>query len=264
MARKKPRVRFPENPYHITFRGEIHPPASRMTLDRPIEVKFADTELNYSVIIFIGVMNCRLDVDCYVSSLFGNYMLELLVRAGDAARAVVDLMAFKKGLGVTVVFDHWIDHERRHRSLLFADPALPSLCTSLNSDAIASDMLQLVMSDVGIFLALSDLIMANTLPHQAPASCGRTVEGIRHMIAGKGTDAKKAWPVMNRALRLEKSFMDVIINNAMQHRHGNRTYVSGPDSQTIVHRSWQIMDRYFHLRLRNLTELPEAEFPLLS
>jgi hypothetical protein len=50
-------------------------------------------------------------------------------------------------------------------------------------------------ADQAMSLALSDLVLAQTAPLLAEINCGRAIEGIRHIIAGQGTEAKIAWPI---------------------------------------------------------------------
>jgi hypothetical protein len=217
----------------------------------------------YQLDMTIRVTRHSVRVECLFDRLPSNYLVEMIVRAGDAAKSVVDLVAFSQGYGVIITFDEYRDVDGIVKKIACVDNILCKYCTAFSSTTNFHEALVLVTQDPPLFMALNDLIIANTLPHYVPANCGRTVEGIRHIIAGPGTDAKIAWPIMRKALNLDKTFIEIITSNAMPYRHGHRITISSEITHTIIQRSWQIMDRYLHLRLRKQEKLPEDEFPIL-
>jgi len=250
-------------PYYVTLFATVHPPGSRINIQGAPEVKYEDKENGFTLNATVHIHVSQIQVRCELDKLIDNYLIHLIIRAGDAARAILDLTAFSLGLGIVITFDRYKDIDGEIKPIMFIDPSLSLLCTAFSSGNGFAEAIKLVIEEPPLMMALNDLIVANTMPHQVPANCGRVVEGIRHLIAGPGTDAKKAWPVMKSALNIEKSFMDIITDSAMPYRHGHRVPISGPNTQLILARSWQIMDRYLHLRLRNLSSLATDEFPLL-
>jgi hypothetical protein len=103
-----------------------------------------------------------------------------------------------------------------------------------------------------------------TAPFLVEINCARAIEGIRHIIAGQGTEAKAAWPIMREALNMDKSYLDLITDNSIPRRHGQLKPVEENTIQEILRRSWTIMDRFFHYRLQGDTPLSIDRFPLLS
>jgi len=125
-------------------------------------------------------------------------------------------------------------------------------------------MWDLVVADPALFQALDDLIVSITLPHHSPVNCARAVEGLRHLIAAPGASASQAWEQMRDALRLDRTFLQLITDTSTAPRHGNRAYIPGATTTETVRRSWIVMDRFLAYRKRGNTPRPVAEFPVLT
>jgi hypothetical protein len=112
-------------------------------------------------------------------------------------------------------------------------------------------------------LALDDLILATAIPNHTAVNCARAIDGIRNLIAGNDAKASMAWETMRNALNADQNYVRYISDLSKEHRHAKRTIIAEGELNTALSRSWTLMDRYFHLRIRKLDYLPSGEFPLL-
>lgn len=182
----------------------------------------------------------------------------------NIVQALVNLSAFRLGGGVVVFFDHWTDEFGNESGISLNDPALSSLCTAFRGQPKNFlSVMNVIFAEPPLFMALNDLILSLTLPNHAPINCARSVEAIRQMIAAQGMNRAKAWPIMRSMLNLDQSYIQLITDSSTKHRHGNYVHISGNIVQEITKRSWVIMDRFLHFRLRKNKKLPIRKFPLL-
>ena len=127
-------------------------------------------------------------------------------------------------------------------------------------------MLGIIMAEGSLYMALNDLILANTLPHHGPQNCGRVLDALCRLVtpADNKGDRKKMWPVFREMLRLERQYVDFVMQASEGPRHGDRTFVPGNLSMIVTVRTWRIMNRFLEFRKRGNQPLPESEFPWLA
>ena len=208
-------------------------------------------------------------VECTLDRFEPEYFVEIYRRAFDIIRSAVNLAAFSSGTGYSVILERFIDSSGRETMVAPQDLSLAALCTSFSLDSQPGktsfgEMWNWVVTDPALFQALDDLIVSITLPHYAPVNCARAIEGLRHLIASPEATVSQAWEQMRNALRLERSFLQLITDTSTAPRHGNRIRISGVTTTEIVRRSWLIMDRFLEYRKRGNTPLPATDFPMLT
>jgi hypothetical protein len=106
-------------------------------------------------------------------------------RVLEITRAAVDLLAFSKGAGLTVVFQNIILEDGVSFPPVFLNPNLASACTSFKggeSHESFGQVLGIVMNERSLFMALNDLVASLTVPEHAVLGCYRSVERLRHII----------------------------------------------------------------------------------
>ena len=88
-----------------------------------------------------------------------------------------------RSYGLTVFLDTLITPTGESTPLRFENPQLPPLCTAFRVNATTpaenadfDKVYRLTVAEPGLFMALNDLIVAITLPHQAPINCRRVAE----------------------------------------------------------------------------------------
>ena len=61
---------------------------------------------------------------------------------------------------------------------------------------------------------------------------------------------------MNATLRLERSYVDLILDHSKGPRHADRAHISGAICSEIVKRSWKIMNRLLEYLKRGFSHSP--------
>ena len=252
-----------ELPYHIAFFGRVHPPGV------PISINEVDPFVDYSdqegflARITPVINNSRVSMECYFNNLVPNYQSKLIYIAVSGVRARIALESFRLGLGTVFSVDWMKDYDGTIRKVSVSQIGLSDMCTSLSTSEDYTRLKDIATGDQAMSLAIDDLIQAQTSPLMQEVSCGRAIEGIRNIIAGQGTEPKKAWPLVREALNIDRTYLILITDNSVPRRHGEFKLIAGATQQEILRRSWTIMDRFFHYRLRGDTRLPLDQFPLL-
>lgn len=254
---------YPEFPYHIAFFGRVHPPGVPVSINETNPfVDYNDQEGLRAKIIPV-INNSRVNLDCYFNTLVPNYQSKLIYIAVSGVRARVDIKSFRLGLGTVFSVDWMKDYDGTVRRVAVSQTDLRAICTSLSTSDNYTRLKDIATGDQAMSLAINDLIQAQTGPLMPEINCARAIEGIRHIIAGQGTEPKRAWPLMHEALNIDRTYLDLITENSIPRRHGQFEIIAGATQEEILRRSWTIMDRFFHYRLRGGTRLPLDQFPLL-
>jgi hypothetical protein len=195
-----------------------------------------------------------------------DHLIPVYMRALDLTRAVVDVASFRAGLGLTVVLEE-IEQPDGAKGLYVPVgqdlSRLPSVFKDREGENSFASVLRIAMTNVSLFRALRDMIDAITYPHVAPVCCGRAIEGVRHILA-PDEERKKGWAIMNATLRLERSYVDLILDHSKGPRHADPAHISAAICSEIVKRSWKIMNRLLEYLKRGSQPLPQSEFPTLS
>jgi hypothetical protein len=187
------------------------------------------------------------------------------MRAYDIAKAMIDLVSFSTGHGLLFVLETLTENEDCITSVVPQQPELGALATSVAGHAQFNQVLQIVLSDPPLILALRDLIDAITLWHRAPTSCARAIEALRHSVARGEMDRERQWKIFNEALRLERSYLTNVMAHSTGPRHGDPAHIPGAVTRDVAKRAWIVMDRYLEFRKRGgNSPLPISDFPVLS
>src|SRR5271166_2450430 len=176
----------------VQFRGVVLPKAINISCAEIPEVKWHCLDIGLYVGIKIQIQKNIVFIFCDVDTWDKNKdPMPLYMRALDLVRTVVDLVSFSLGIGLTVILDTLVEPNGVSSQLVAQQPDLAPLSTAVKnatppSKAVDNNfdkVLRLALSNVSVFRALRDLIEGITQTHVAPVTCGRAMEGIRHVIA---------------------------------------------------------------------------------
>jgi hypothetical protein len=253
----------------VAFLGRVFPICYQLNMAHPNPLEWIWEEENLVLRFDVRIEKSNTRIECTLDRFKPEYLAEIHRRSLDIVRSAVNLAAFCSGVGYSVVFEHFVDDLGKQSVFSPQDPSLAGLCTSFSLDPGSAKtpfgkMWDLVVTDPALFQALDDLIVSITLPHHSSVNCARAVEGLRHLIAAPGASASQAWEQMRDALRLDRSFLQLITDTSTAPRHGDRAYIPGATTTEVVRRSWIIMDRFLEYRKRGNTPLPAADFPMLT
>jgi hypothetical protein len=255
----------------VQLLGRIFPLALNVTIDQIPKVNYKTLELELDIFVEIHIQKNNVVVACELNKwVKDEHLMPVYMRALDAVRAVVDIASFVSGMGFTVLLETLVEPNGATSSIAPMQPELVALSTSARNDAVptAADnnnfdkVMRIVLTDFSLARALRDLIDAITDTHVSPLACGRVMEGIRHVIA-PNLERKKGWAKMNEILRIDRSYLDLIIDQSKGPRHADPAHVTGEVCREITRRAWIIMNRIFEYKKRGSQPLPESEFPVL-
>ena len=242
--------------------GYVEPRDAHLSIEGLSPVVWEDKNTHQQFSYLVTILDCIVSVECEVDTYHDTleFISQLNNRAVDVARLAVDVVSFKRGIGMTVHLNELIDPDgKEHRLVSYACGI--TKCTAYEESEIG-DIFRLLSWEPAIGESLNDLILAITAPHHAPVNCGRAVEGIRQLI-DPNPNKRAAWKSMQVALNLSHEYIQYVYNLSTAPRHGDRTFRSTPEQEESITRSWKIMDRFLHYRKHQNRRLPLSDFPLL-
>jgi hypothetical protein len=253
----------------VRFLGRVMPAAVAISFDNIPQARWEAQEIGLQMAFTVRIVQSAVEVEIEVNRYIPDDLPHLFIRANDLARTCVDTVSFAMGWGLTMYFETFITPDGASLTLMNQNYPLAGLCTAFRFPPVSpqdridfQQVLLLVMGDPALFMALNDLIQANSVPHQAPTNCGRVLDGLRKLIT-PGSEPKQGWPIFRAAIQADEAYTSFITEHSKLPRHGDRSYISGVITTEIVKRTWIIMNRFLEFRKRGNQPLPLAEFPLL-
>lgn len=255
----------------VHFVGRVVPPESAVTIGYTPVIKIEEKALDFNASFVVHIENSFVDVECRLDRYNPDDHAQrvlLYVRAFDMARAAVDLVSFATGTAQTVFFGGFVDPKGVASQLNFHDPNLAAICTAYRvntpeSDTSFNEMYNIVLSDYQLFMALNDLIAANTLPHIGPINCGRVMDALRRLMAPNISNVGTAWGVMQTGLNISRAYREHVTKASANPRHADRSFIPGAVNRDLLCRTWTVFNRYLEFRKRGNKRLSAPEFPLL-
>jgi hypothetical protein len=221
-------------------------------------------EVEFSISIRASLITVTCDYDGLLTA---DDVVLAYVRASDLARTTVGLFSLATGYGLTPVLDTLVDAAGNKKSMVPHDGRLIAICTAFGIEPARSAdfavVYRIVLEEPALFLALHDYTNAMAYPHAVPVSCARVVETVRHQIA-PGSPRDDQWAAMRTALRLERSYIKVVMDAALDGRHGDRSFAPPETTKEVMLRTATIFNRLLEYRKRGNAALPESDFPMLS
>ena len=248
----------------VHFLGRVFPEPVNVTLSSPPVITWQATEIGASLEFVTHIVDSHIDIECRLTGYLPEYFALIYMRAFDICRAQVDLVAFKSGLGLTVVLETFIDPNGAATKILLQNESLAALCTAFTLDDGFDQVCSHVLRSIPLFMALRDLIAAISLPHVSPVDCARAIERLKHLIASPDSGEKQAWQQLRQALQIHETYLKFITSHSANPRHGQPGHIPGAVTSEVTRRAWVIMNRYFEYLKRGSIPLSPTDFPLLS
>lgn len=253
----------------LTFFGFILPSGTRLTLAGIPELKWELPGLGMSK-IRVEIDDSRATVRCDVERWEDHLFATIYKYSHAYARTCIDLVVFSSGTAYTLVFDAVVRPGGSPQALTIQNPAMARECTAYNSAAPTLEgrrefgrVLDLVIGEPALFLALNDLVAGVTNTDIPLVNCGRVLDGLRKIVA-PGVNPKKGWPILHSIVNCAPDYMEWVSRQSVDPRHGDRSPVSGQTLGEALRRTWAIMNRFLEYRKRGSSPLPLADFPLLT
>src|SRR2546421_10180897 len=196
----------------VRFIGRVLPAKHKVSL--PSEPTFQwkidhlALEVTFRLRIDDGSVLIACDVNKFVADI---HLLPLFVRAYDIASASVDLVAFASGRGLRVVLETFIDPAGATVPIAAEQPSLAALATAMKLEPRDFEkILQIVLAEPALMMALQDLTEAVLLPHRAAFKCARAMRSLGWVLMPPKGDSGPEWLALREKLQITKSYLQRI------------------------------------------------------
>jgi hypothetical protein len=251
----------------IQFLGRVLPEFARVSMP-PRSVEWTEDDTKAKSRMRLRIHESIINVECESDIYSRDNLHPLYIRAIDLARASINVVAFARGEGLSLILDLVIYDDGVPLPMSPHTPTVAGLCTAYQVNEPDTSTLEkiydMVLNDPGLSDALNDLMLAITVPRVAAMVCGRAMDGLKNLLSPPGTKAPQAWAQMQQILRIERNYRQFITTASARPRHAHRDHIPGDVTRKIWRRSWIIMDRYLEYRKRGSQPLPASEFCLLT
>ncbi len=248
----------------IHFLGKVLPETFSITVSYKPTVKWKAEDIGITFEFLFHIENSKIDVECRLPEYRAEYFPMIYMRALDLCRAQVDLVAFKNGIGLTVLLESLRDPKGNVTAIVPIDNRLAEICTAFTLEQGFDQACANVLRSVPLFMALRDLISAITVPHDSLVNCARAMDRLKYLVAGSNANDVLAWKKLREALRIDEAYLKYITEHSKNPRHGRPGHTPGSVTTEVTCRAWVVMNRYLEYMKRSAGSLPETEFPLLT
>jgi len=249
----------------VRFIGRAVPTVLNMTIGPMPSGIWPIPEIGLDIEFKCFIRHGVIHVECSTNRYTPEDFVHLLKVATDISQLTLDLIAFRSGFPTVAVLETFINEHGVPDPIINSNPQLTSIATalSLTDNNEFQNVFKILAEDWRAMCTLRDLIRAISSHHEAPINHGRTIEGIRNLMAPT-LGRNQAWEVVRNNLNVADSYLRFITDKAIAPRHGDRGYLDGTTTGELATRTWTIMNRYIEFRKRGDKQLPKNEFPILS
>lgn len=245
----------------IELRGRILPEIRNVSLPEQ-KVNFDDPR-GFLATYHFSINNSDVVINCKFCTEIENHAAFILARAYEIVTPAINLYAFSKGIYLQLIIDSIVENGKA-RPVVLSERSVEKFCLSFKNDDEFNEVLSLVLPNLNLRFAFSDLIFGLGNLNHSSISAARCVEAIRNTIAPNPKETL-AWSEMRRKLNLDRAYIQLITDASRKHRHGDRGEEDGQLQLEITHRAWKIMDRCIeYLKRGNQDALSESDFPELK
>ncbi len=236
----------------VRFTGRVLPAALRVSVPNEPTFNWKADDLGLDMAFRVRIQDGSIVIDCDVNKFDESaHLVPLFMRAYDIARASIDLAAFATGSGLTVVLETFTDPGGTSTPLAAQRPSLGARATAVQmGTADFGKLLQVVLAEPILSMALRDLIEAISSPHHAQANCARAIGALRPYFGPPGGSPESAGLALRDSLQVSRAYLQRITQASTQ--------------TDIIDRAWIVMNRFLEYRRRGGQPLPLSEFPLLT
>lgn len=188
----------------------------------------------------------------------------IYIRALHFTKACLALHTFSTGLGGTVSYERSIEPDGSVRPIAFFKTSLQALCKSYSLPNNFNEMLRLGVQHQELMYAIIDVTQAISEPASFALGGARAIERLRSLVAGPSLSREEAWPLLCKALQVDKAYLTYITAHSRAPRHGQDFTHTSEIQNTVIERCWTLIDRSVEYLRRNREPLPLDLFPLLT
>jgi hypothetical protein len=248
----------------MKFRGRVLPESVQVSIDYTPTVSWKADELQYDIEIVCRIEKSVVDIECVVSDWRPEYYPDIYRRAFDICQAKVDVIAFQRACGLTVLLETFEAPDGNVTPIVPTSSYLERICTAFSLERGYAEVCEHVLRRPLLFMAMRELITAISVPYVAPVECARAIDRLKNLIATPGSKDKAAWQQLRDTLRIDEAYLKYISDASANPRHGQPGHTPGAITTEATRRAWVVMNRYLEYLVRGEKPLDAAEFPVID
>lgn len=249
-------------PYSCRFNGYVLPGPLNITFPTKFELDWDDADSGVSMRLKPHIEDSSVFVSVECSTEPSGIVDLLYKHSLDACRALVGIVGFHHGIGLSVIFKEVVFSDDDIRQLVLEDTNLSRLCTSYSHQNYP-EIIKVVFDRVGLIQVFNDLMASLTIPHVSVVNCSRVIDALKKDHSPDAANEKMAWVRFQKSLNVSEDYLKYITSSSKDARHGSALYISGDICSEVTRRTWIVFDRYLNLLLSDAPVLDEVKFPLL-
>lgn len=242
------------------FRGLVHPQSVALTIDYQPHLMRKDADESSDSEIVARVADGAVVVEVTVEAFSADVANALFQPAYDVVRSLLDVASLESGISFALELHEVVDPAGKPKGLILSDRRLSALVGSTERFGVEA-ITDLLLTDVQVARAASDLVQMLAWPHYGPIACGRVVEALLRSVTGGKTP--QHWSKFHEVLRVDRAYLEPLTEHSKPARHGDRVYVPGAVTSELATRAWCLFDRYIAYRLIECDALPLEDYPAL-
>jgi hypothetical protein len=192
----------------------------------------------------IEVSDCQIQVQCELDEIDEKEIDQLYTRSVELSRALINLIALKMGVGMTVIINKVIKPDGTHELLCSRAAHLIGRIDSYAMEDI-DQMFQRFACDVDFTMMINDMVDAMTRPRTVSVNCARAIDSVKNMTVHDGKD-RASWGIVREKLKIDEDYVQEISRSSTTSRHGKHSYISVETSEDLLLRTWEVFNRYLH------------------
>jgi len=247
----------------VRFTGRVLPPARSVSIPNQPTFNWKADDLGLDMTFHVRIQDSLIIIDCDVNKFDeSSHLVPLFMRAYDIAKASIDLAAFATGDGLSAVLDTFTDAAGTSIPLAAQRPSLGNYATAVRLGTGDFDtLLQIVLAEPPLFMALRDLIEAVSSPQRAGVNCARAMRNLWPYFARSGGSHEATGLALRDNLQVSWTYVRTITQTSTR---ADETHIPPEMMTDVIERAWIVMNRFLEYRKRGGQPLPLSEYPLLT
>jgi hypothetical protein len=244
------------------FMGYMEPRETDFNAENISRIVEQETETGIMAKYTLAILDSVISVECEVEQYDPKDIDKYFTRAYELAKSLINLVSVKHGWGFSIHIDTFIDPDGKEGKMANQASFLSGILDAYTIDQL-DDVYVKIACDIDLSAAFNDLNDCLDKPRVTQVNCGRVLDFIKNRIAPNMKE-KAAWAVVQNSLNADESYLQYISNASTTPRHGRHTFPSASEIEEVLTRTWTIFNRFLHLHLGSLEQLPTDQFPRLK
>jgi len=208
----------------------------------------------------IEIIDSAVHVTCDISNFKDTDISFVRNKAFNLARARVEIVAFRLGLGLGISLDRLVDENGIETILL---PKQDGVEDMFHPEFKEEVIFLFLASDESILMAFNDLVSSLNFPYYAHVNCARVIDALRHHMFPNFSE-KDGWKAMQEALVVSEASLISLSHLSREGRHGKRVWKDPDLTGSSLYRTWKIMNRFLIYKHNGEKPLDPNTFQLIE